>query len=112
MPGQIRSSSSLDGSSHPRQLLTNILLQQRNKHHNNYQVDRSSVASSSSLTSRTNSHQSHRVKKVKPPADMFIVKALEKILSDRDIKKSYNSQLKKACEDAMSKSRITLFLKN
>lgn len=32
---------------------------------------------------------------------MFIVKGLEKILSDRDIKKSYNQQLKKACENAL-----------
>jgi len=34
---------------------------------------------------------------------MFILKALEKVLADRDIKRSYNSQIKKACEDAMSK---------
>lgn len=36
-------------------------------------------------------------------AEMFIVKALEKILSDREIKKSYNSKIKKCCEEALSK---------
>lgn len=34
---------------------------------------------------------------------MFIIRGLEKILSDRDIKKSYNQQLKKACEEALGK---------
>ncbi|RWS13810.1 brefeldin A-inhibited guanine nucleotide-exchange protein 1-like isoform X6 [Dinothrombium tinctorium] len=36
-----------------------------------------------------------------PTAEMFILKALEKILSDREIRKSYNSQLRKACEAAL-----------
>lgn len=38
-------------------------------------------------------------KRFKP--EMFIVKALEKILCDRDIRKSHNSQLRKACEEAL-----------
>ena len=41
---------------------------------------------------------------------MFIVKGLEKILSDRDIKKSYNQQLKKACENALGNIWLELFL--
>lgn len=32
---------------------------------------------------------------------MFISKGLEKILNDRDIKRSYNQQLKKACESTL-----------
>lgn len=39
---------------------------------------------------------------------MFLRRALEKILNDKEAKKSYNSQLKKACEVALGKysSRI------
>ncbi|KAF4523942.1 hypothetical protein B566_EDAN013697, partial [Ephemera danica] len=33
--------------------------------------------------------------------EMFIVRALEKILSDKDIKRSHHSQLKRACEVAL-----------
>ena len=35
--------------------------------------------------------------------EMFIVRALEKILSDKDIKRSHHSQLKKSCEAALGK---------
>lgn len=44
--------------------------------------------------------------------EMFIVRALEKILSDKDIKRSYHSQLKRSCEVALGKIRpyyITVF---
>lgn len=41
------------------------------------------------------------VKPIQPDPEMFIVKALEKILADRDIKRSYNAQLRKACEEAL-----------
>ncbi len=34
----------------------------------------------------------------KTDKEMFIVRALEKILADKDIKRSHHSQLKKACE--------------
>lgn len=34
---------------------------------------------------------------------MFIVRALEKILSDKDIRRSHHSQLKRACEVALGK---------
>lgn len=34
--------------------------------------------------------------------EMFIVRALEKILGDKDIKRSHHSQLKKACDTALS----------
>jgi brefeldin A-inhibited guanine nucleotide-exchange protein len=37
----------------------------------------------------------------KPLKEMFLTRALEKILGDREIKKSYHSQLKKACEVAL-----------
>ncbi|ESN92223.1 hypothetical protein HELRODRAFT_157983 [Helobdella robusta] len=37
----------------------------------------------------------------KPAQEMFITRALEKILSDREIKKSHHFQLKKACEAAL-----------
>ena len=36
-------------------------------------------------------------------ADMFLVRALEKIISEKEVKKSQNSQLKKACEIALGK---------
>lgn len=37
----------------------------------------------------------------RPAKEMFLTRALEKILVDREIKKSYHSQLKKACEVAL-----------
>ena len=38
---------------------------------------------------------------IKPKSEMFIIRALEKILADRDIKRAYNAQLRKACEEAL-----------
>lgn len=35
--------------------------------------------------------------------EMFIVRALEKILADRDVKRSHLSQLRKSCESALGK---------
>lgn len=35
--------------------------------------------------------------------EMFIVRALEKILGDKDIKRSHHSKLKKACDKALGK---------
>lgn len=46
----------------------------------------------------------------RPAKEMFLTRALEKILLDREIKKSYHSQLKKACEVALGKSDIYDFL--
>ena len=43
------------------------------------------------------------------PHDMFLTRALEKILSDKEIKKSYHSQLKKACEVALGKFHSTRY---
>ncbi|XP_065352555.1 brefeldin A-inhibited guanine nucleotide-exchange protein 1 [Cloeon dipterum] len=40
--------------------------------------------------------------------EMFIVRALEKILSDKDIKRSHHSQLKRACEVALEDIRKEL----
>lgn len=40
--------------------------------------------------------------------EMFIVRALERILGDKDIKKSHHSQLKRACEVALGKKFYTL----
>lgn len=37
------------------------------------------------------------------PADMFLTRALEKILSDKEIKKQSSSQLKKYCDSLLSK---------
>ncbi len=34
---------------------------------------------------------------------MFVQKAIQTLLNDRDIKKSYNSELKAACETALQK---------
>jgi len=47
-------------------------------------------------------------------AEMFIIKALEKILSDREIKKSYNSKIKKCCEETLNdiKEELKLIEKN
>jgi brefeldin A-inhibited guanine nucleotide-exchange protein len=41
--------------------------------------------------------------------EMFIVRALEKILSDKDIKRSHHSQLKRSCEVALGKLIVALF---
>lgn len=35
--------------------------------------------------------------------EMFIIRALEKILNDKEIKRSHHSQLKRACEAALGK---------
>ena len=35
---------------------------------------------------------------------MFLTRAIEKILSDKEIKKAHHSQLKKACEVALGKA--------
>ncbi|KAJ2944176.1 hypothetical protein O0L34_g18153 [Tuta absoluta] len=40
--------------------------------------------------------------------EMFIVRALEKILADKDIKRSYHSQLKKSCEVALEEIKAEL----
>nr|CAD7413974.1 unnamed protein product [Timema cristinae] len=40
--------------------------------------------------------------------EMFIVRALEKILSDKDIRRSHHSQLKRACEVALEDIRNEL----
>jgi hypothetical protein len=37
-------------------------------------------------------------------ADMFLMRALEKILADKELKRSQHSQLKKACESALGNS--------
>lgn len=41
----------------------------------------------------------------KQPKEMFLTRALEKILADKEIKKAYHSQLKKACEVALGEAR-------
>lgn len=40
--------------------------------------------------------------------EMFIIRALEKILNDKEIKRSHHSQLKKACEAALEEIRKEL----
>lgn len=40
--------------------------------------------------------------------EMFIVRALEKILGDKDIKRSHHSQLKKACDSALTEIKEEL----
>ena len=37
----------------------------------------------------------------RPVKEMFLTRALEKILADKEIKKNHHSQLKKACELAL-----------
>jgi brefeldin A-inhibited guanine nucleotide-exchange protein len=41
-------------------------------------------------------------------ADMFLTRALEKILADKEIKKTQNAQLKKQCENVLSKQQFIL----
>lgn len=41
--------------------------------------------------------------------EMFIVRALEKILADKDIKRSHHSQLKKSCEVALGKDSFDMY---
>lgn len=35
-------------------------------------------------------------------ANVFLIRALEKILGDKEMKKTHNNQLKKQCETALS----------
>lgn len=46
--------------------------------------------------------------------NMFITHALQKILSDKEIKKSHHSQLRRACEVALGKfkRRKIMIMKN
>lgn len=49
----------------------------------------------------------------KKTKNMFLTRALEKILADKEVKKAHHSQLRKACEVALGKScrfSITLFV--
>ena len=39
--------------------------------------------------------------------EMFLTRALEKILADKEIKKAHHTQLKRACEVALGESRST-----
>lgn len=41
--------------------------------------------------------------------EMFIVRALEKILADRDVKRSHLAQLRKSCEAALGKLNFINF---
>ena len=43
---------------------------------------------------------------VKPAKEMFLIRALEKILSDKEIKRTHHSQLKKTCEVALGKDEF------
>lgn len=43
--------------------------------------------------------------------EMFIVKGLEKILADRDLKRSHLAQLRKACETALGMLHIAVVFK-
>ena len=45
----------------------------------------------------------------KPMNEMFLTRALEKIISDKEIKKSHHSQLKRACEVALGKYGTLIF---
>lgn len=42
--------------------------------------------------------------------EMFIIRALEKILNDRDIKRAHHTQLRRACEIALSKFNNFVFV--
>ena len=46
---------------------------------------------------------------VKKEADMFVSRALEKILSDKEIKKPAYSQLKKTCQVALGRCKYVFF---
>lgn len=50
------------------------------------------------MISSSNTSNSNKTK------EMFIVRALEKILADKDIKRSHHSQLKKACDTALGEN--------
>ena len=43
---------------------------------------------------------------------VFLIRALEKILSDKETKRSQHQQLKKACEEALSKPYPQLSINN
>lgn len=42
--------------------------------------------------------------------EMFIVRALEKILADRDVKRSHLTQLRKSCESALGKLNFSTLI--
>ncbi|XP_074643889.1 brefeldin A-inhibited guanine nucleotide-exchange protein 1-like [Tubulanus polymorphus] len=48
----------------------------------------------------------------KPAKEMFLTRALEKILSDKEIKKAHHSQLKKACEVALEEIKNDIKAQN
>lgn len=60
---------------------------------------REAVAGQSSLKPKPYSS-----KLPKPDAEMFIIRALEKILLERDIKTTANSQIRRTCEEALGMS--------
>lgn len=39
-------------------------------------------------------------------ANVFLIRALEKIIGDKEMKKTHNNQLRKQCETALSKKKI------
>ncbi len=45
----------------------------------------------------------------RPAQEMFLTRALEKILADKEIKKAHHSQLKKACEVALGELQYSHF---
>ena len=42
-----------------------------------------------------------------PSSEMFLVRALEKILADKEIKRTHHSQLKKTCQVALGNAGVT-----
>lgn len=48
-------------------------------------------------------HDMYEGKKTK---NMFLTRALEKILADKEVKKAHHSQLRKACEVALGKKGL------
>jgi brefeldin A-inhibited guanine nucleotide-exchange protein len=42
----------------------------------------------------------------KPAKEMFLTRALEKILADKEIRKAHHTQLKKACEVALGEEFV------
>ena len=42
----------------------------------------------------------------RPAKEMFLIRALEKILADKETRKAHHSQLKKACEVALGEFQL------
>lgn len=62
------------------------------------------------LTPQQQQQRTHSKAEDSKTKSMFLSRALEKILSDKEVKRSQHSQLRKACQVALGESQRLVFL--